>query len=294
MSITAAAKPITLSSCVQYDLTNQTTGLDYRIQISWPHNWDRCKQLRNGEIPVIYVLDGNSLFLTASEILWRSASATFYSGGGIIVAIGYQNVPTPTGSLFSSQRNTDLTLNKHEKYEGLGGADAFLDFIEEQVKPLVRNHFTDISIGQEAIFGHSFGGLCVLHSLFTKRGVYSSYFAASPSIWWDAAILDEAEQFCKRQEQDASCKSVLHMSYGSLEAEPHKDPQESDSKYDERVKRCGERKMGTNAVELERRLRESQNLGDLSVIRFEQEDHCSNAGSALLRALTTFFKSRDN
>ncbi|CAD0113109.1 unnamed protein product [Aureobasidium uvarum] len=278
--------PIILPNATQHDLTNPKTNLHYRIQISWPLDWDRTKTLRASKVPVIYILDGNSLFLTASEILWRSSSNTFYQGGGIIVGIGYQDVPTDSGSLYSSQRNTDLTLSEHEVYAGLGGADSFLDFVEQQVRPFVRNQFQDVSIGEEAIFGHSFGGLCVLHAMFSKRGgSFDAYFAASPSVWWDVKIVEEAENFCSCKDEMA-CS--LQLSYGSLEANPRRATSESDIEFEERIQRSAERKMGENAIAMEKTLRESGRLRDTSIINFEGEDHCTVATSALLRALSTF------
>lgn len=284
----ATGSPITLPNATQHDLTNSSIGLNYRIQISWPLNWDRTKQLRNSKVPVVYILDGNALFLTATEILWRSASNSFYHGGGIIVAIGYQNVPTETGSLFSSQRNTDLTINEHEVHAGLGGADAFLEFIGREVRPLVEKQFKDVETGEEAIFGHSFGGLCVLHSLFSKKGgAFDAYFAASPSVWWDAAIVAEADKFCNAESKDS--QGSLQISYGVLEQRPTRSNVESDVEFEERQKRCTERKMGDNAVELEKKLRSSGKLTTVSITEFEGEDHGTVATSALLRALSTFF-----
>jgi predicted alpha/beta superfamily hydrolase len=248
---------------------------------------DRTKQVRDSKIPVIYILDGNALFLTATEILWRSSSNSFYQGGGIVVGIGYQDIPTESGSLYSSQRNTDLTLSEHEVHAGLGGADAFLDFIGEEVRPLVKKQFKDISIGKEAVFGHSFGGLCVLHALFSKQGgVFDAYFAASPSIWWDSKIVEEAKDFCSRKESEMECS--LQLSYGSLEAKPKQHHSESDIEFEERGKLCTERKMGENAVAMETMLQESKKLKDLSIIEFEDEDHLTVTTPALLRALSTF------
>lgn len=280
---------ITLPSCIQHDLTNAQTGLNYRIQISWPVNWERTKQLRQNSVPAIYILNGNALFLTASEIVWRSASNSFYRGGGIVVAIGYQNIPTETGSLYSSQRNCDLTPNQHDIHEGLGGADVFLRFVDDQVKPLIREQFPHVNIGEEAIFGHSFGGLCVLHSLFSSRGAFDAYFAASPSIWWDAAIIDEADRFCKDTGSDSDKKWSLQLSYGLLEVQPRIYTGESDTEFDERKKRSEERKMEQYAVDMHKRLRESGRLERVSISEFEGEDHGTVATSALLRALTTFF-----
>jgi predicted alpha/beta superfamily hydrolase len=277
--------PLTLSNVIQYDLTNPQTGLNYRIQISWPLNWDRTKQLRDSKIPVIYILDGNSLFLTATEILWRSSINSFYQGGGIVVGIGYQDVPTESGSLYSSQRNTDLTLSEHEVHAGLGGADTFLKFISEEVKPLVRKQFADVSIGNEALFGHSFGGLCVLHALFSGV-VFDAYLAASPSIWWDSKIVGEAEDFCSSEAAGSECS--LQLSYGSLEARPTQHPSESEAEFEEREKSCVGRKMGENAVVMEKMLRKSRKFRDLSIIEFADEDHCTVVTPALLRAMSTF------
>lgn len=277
--------PLILPNAAQYDLTNPQTGLNYRVQISWPLNWDRTKQLRDSKIPVIYILDGNTLFLTATEMLWRSSSNTFYQGGGIVVGIGYQNIPTESGSLYSSQRNTDLTISEHAVHEGLGSADAFLKFIGEEVRPLLRKQFADVSIGEEAIFGHSFGGLCVLHALF-RRQRFDAYFAASPSIWWDSKIVKEAEEFCSREEEETKCS--LQLSYGSLEDKPTQHHSESKVEFDERVKQSTERKMGENAVVMEGMLQESKRLKDLSIVEFAGEDHLTVATSALLRALSTF------
>lgn len=279
--------PLTLPNATQHDLTNPQTGLNYRIQISSPLKWDRTKRLRDPQIPVIYILDGNTLFLTATEILWRSSSNSFYQGGGIVVGIGYQDIPTESGSLYSGQRNTDLTLSEHEVHAGLGGADAFLKFIGEEVRPLVRKQFADVSIGKEAIFGHSFGGLCVLHALFSNQGVFNAYFAASPSIWWDSKIVREAEGFCSREEEGTT-KSSLQLSYGSLEDKPTQHHSESEVEFEERLKQSMERNMGKNAVGMEKKLQESKKLKDLSIVEFEGEDHLTVATSALLRALSTF------
>ncbi|HCE8339908.1 TPA: ferric enterobactin esterase PfeE, partial [Pseudomonas aeruginosa] len=42
------------------------------------------------------------------------------------------------------------------------------------------------------LWGHSYGGLLVLHALFTRPGEFARYAAASPSLWWrDGAILGE-------------------------------------------------------------------------------------------------------
>ena len=66
----------------------------------------------------------------------------------------------------------------------LGGGDAFLALIEDEVKPLVRSVLGE-STGPQTLFGHSLGGLMVLHRLVTDPGSFACYAASSPSIWVD-------------------------------------------------------------------------------------------------------------
>ncbi|BBI61027.1 hypothetical protein HSBAA_23330 [Vreelandella sulfidaeris] len=64
-----------------------------------------------------------------------------------------------------------------------GGADRFLSFIEGHLKPEINRRFA-INTEQEAIFGHSLGGLFVLHALLTQPSSFDRYIAISPSLWW--------------------------------------------------------------------------------------------------------------
>jgi len=51
-----------------------------------------------------------------------------------------------------------------------------------------------IDLQRQTLWGHSYGGLAVLHALFTRPGAFSDYAAASPSLWWhDGVIVGEAQ-----------------------------------------------------------------------------------------------------
>src|SRR5690606_11435920 len=76
-----------------------------------------------------------------------------------------------------------------------GGQDAFLALIADDLLPrLRRDHLVDLSA--LTLFGHSLGGLFVLHTLFTRPGLFARYAAADPSTWWNAGEpLREAAAF---------------------------------------------------------------------------------------------------
>lgn len=77
-----------------------------------------------------------------------------------------------------------------------GGAAAFLDVIERRIKPEVERR-ARIDTRQQALWGHSLGGLFVLNALYTRPAAFQSYLAASPSLWWSqgAALGDPEQQF---------------------------------------------------------------------------------------------------
>ncbi|MFM1654869.1 alpha/beta hydrolase [Brevibacillus sp. B_LB10_24] len=64
-----------------------------------------------------------------------------------------------------------------------GGAEAFLAFMEEELKPAIEGQYP-IDRARQALFGHSLGGLFVLNVLFASPGSFRSYIAGSPSVWW--------------------------------------------------------------------------------------------------------------
>ena len=70
----------------------------------------------------------------------------------------------------------------------MGGADAFLSCLREQVVPFVRERF-DVAPEGSAIFGSSMGGLFVTHALHEAPGLFDAYLAVSPALWWGGAEL---------------------------------------------------------------------------------------------------------
>ncbi|MGE6630690.1 alpha/beta hydrolase [Bacillus sp. NPDC077027] len=159
--------------------------------------------------PVMYVLDGNSLFGTMVEALRLQSMRPEKSGvvPAIIVGIGYQ-----TEAPYHSLRQYDFTLTGPDasigaKIKGFsantyGGASAFFSFVEKTIKPYIEQRFP-INRSRQTLFGHSLGGLFALHTLFEHPDAYQTYIAGSPSIHWNKELfLEKEQQFinCLRQE----------------------------------------------------------------------------------------------
>ncbi|MGO4284877.1 alpha/beta hydrolase [Bosea sp. TAB14] len=171
---------------VRFDLTPQAGGAPYRIFLRIPPG-----TLPASGWPVLYLLDANAVIATAVEALRVQAAYPLGTGirDAVVVGIGY---PTE-GAYDSVRRSWDYGPPPGQIYPPhaaggpdvrTGGAEAFLTFIEEELKPLVATR-TRIDAAHQAIFGHSFGGLFVLYALFTRPAAFRDWIAISPAIWWE-------------------------------------------------------------------------------------------------------------
>lgn len=176
------------------------------------------------KLPVVFVVDGNLLFPNLASTAQLLSLAGFPSI--IIVGVGYSR-PSFEESLAS--RNRDLTPTTdtaftQEMATGLeqmgmtypsygisGGADAFLAFINDELKPFIAAQYPNADLSDTAVVGHSLGGLFVLYALFTSPESFTRYIAGSPSLWWDEGVMLEAAQ------QSGDIDARLFMSYGALE-----------------------------------------------------------------------------
>ncbi|WP_038363273.1 alpha/beta hydrolase-fold protein [Bosea sp. UNC402CLCol] len=171
---------------VRFDLTPQAGGAPYRIFLRIPPGTPPASGW-----PVLYLLDANAVIATAVEALRVQAAYPLGTGirDAVVVGIGY---PTE-GAYDSVRRSWDYGPPPGQVYPPhavggpdvrTGGAEAFLTFIEEELKPLVATR-TRIDAAHQAIFGHSFGGLFVLYALFTRPAAFRDWIAISPAIWWE-------------------------------------------------------------------------------------------------------------
>ncbi|KAL4924968.1 alpha/beta hydrolase [Aspergillus undulatus] len=297
MTQTDTPAAITLPNSEQFYLNN-ARGEQYLIQVCWPLHWNkRDPDTERNHLPIIYIVDGNAFFLSATEALWRRSAESHYAGGGIVVAIGYPLAGT--GKVYHRvRRNLDLTIPTPRKpLEGYGGADVLLDFINESVRPAVKARFPNVSISREALYGHSYGGLLSLHALFTRPDMFDAYIASSPSIWWnEKCILAEAKRFIEDIKEDNAYASgekklpTLMMYLGGLEQDPPQWNDEPEDKWEERKRTAAILNMRNNVLSLMDLIRGCTRLHSVSFSEYAGEDHGTVMACSMSRGLTTFFE----
>lgn len=237
-----------------------------------------------------YLVDGNVSFLTATESAWRRQLSSQYTGGGLIVAIGYPL----TGKLYDfTRRNYDLTPPPVFPIPGHGGADEFLEFIDETVRPTVKARYPEVTFSREALYGHSYGGIFALHALFTRPTMFSSYFVSSPSIFWNGkCIMVEAKTFMEQESRIPmnGPPPSLAIFWGSHEQTPPRNNDEQLEDYEKRIQTASDQKMADNAFGLCQMLRSSNLLENIKAEEFLREDHVSITPCSVNRSLITFFE----
>ncbi|MBZ8142676.1 esterase [Rubrivivax gelatinosus] len=208
----AADAPVQLPGARQFDIVSQATGQHYRIFVSAPDAPPPA-----AGYPVLVVLDGNAAFPVAA-FLARSVAARRERTGHppvLVVGVGY-----PGEADFDvAARRRDYTVGVGEPGEEghEGGAERFLDFVERELKPrIAERHRLDAR--RQALFGHSFGGLLVLHAALTRPASFSTFLASSPSIWWNGRrVLDGLDRALALP---PPAVPRLQISVGALEDEP--------------------------------------------------------------------------
>jgi predicted alpha/beta superfamily hydrolase len=234
--------------------------------VAAPHGADLARAY-----PVLYVLDGNQYFGTASEALTRQ-SALRDVAPAVVVGIGY---PTDDPTEVLRRRAFDLTPSP-SKIEGKhGGGDTFLRVIEEEVKPFVQARYK-VDAANQIIWGQSIAGLLVLRQLFRNPAAYSTYILSSPAIWWnDREVLRDEETFSVAI-RESNLKLKVLITSASDEQYRDNDP---------RLLAEETERMVDNASELAGRLAILKPQLTVARVIFEGELHSTVPQASLSRAL---------
>lgn len=166
----------------EFRLASADGARRYRVRIAVPK---RAAPAQGH--PVAYLLDGNAALMELDEPLLASLVAA--GPAPVIVMIGHDG----DLRIDSVSRALDYTPARRDdgapEFDELsperrsGGADAFLQLIETAIRPQVEQRIR-IDRNRQTLWGHSYGGLFVLHALSTRPRLFANYVAVDPSLWW--------------------------------------------------------------------------------------------------------------
>lgn len=154
-----------------------------------PRNYD---QHSSRKYPVLYLLDGQSHFLSVTGMVdqlseeWNTKFPEMIIVG-VLSTLDRTRDLTPT-HIEGDHPNIDSTSCKDS-----GGNDKFIVFLEKELIPQINASYSASSY--RVLVGHSFGGLTVVNVLLKHTHLFNDYVAIDPSIWWDHKyMLNEAKK----------------------------------------------------------------------------------------------------
>ncbi len=158
-------------------------GEERSVLVRVPPGYDRSTE----RYPVIYMLDGHGSYLSMMPGIIESQAW----GGQMpeVILVSIQN----------TDRTRDLTPTKTER-AGSGGIDKFLDFLQNEVMPLVEKNYR--TAPYRIFAGHSLGGLAVIYSFVTRPEMFNAYIAASPVLHWDKGFVLKRTEEALKQNKD--------------------------------------------------------------------------------------------
>ncbi len=175
------------------NLTSEITGRTYQISVALPENYATS----NETYPVLYAVDANEQFGTVVETA-RLLRLDETVPELVIVGIGY---PVGWFTNASELRAVDIC--------GRGNRAAFLDFIRQELIPLMESEFRANPAGR-ALYGHSCGGGFALHALLEGDGTFERFIAGSPGT---QSILPLESAYAENHD---SLRAQLFLSSGLL------------------------------------------------------------------------------
>jgi predicted alpha/beta superfamily hydrolase len=155
-----------------FPFDSHAVGRPFHIYVRLPDTYQADESAR---YPVVYVLDGDSLFpiLAASHLF-----LTIDEGlpEAIVVGIAY-------GSFDPSinRRGFDFTAPGDNVDPDRGGAPAFHDFLKNELAPEIENRYR-ADPARRVLFGQSRGGSMVLYSAFTEPDLFWGRIASNPAF----------------------------------------------------------------------------------------------------------------
>ncbi|MEZ5966161.1 MAG: alpha/beta hydrolase-fold protein [Planctomycetota bacterium] len=159
----------------------------------------------DGPLPVVLVNDGHKAFEPHDH---RTVSPLHQTGtlqlhrvmDGLLCESRVRPAVVVAVAVHSGSR-ADQYVPIRTRYGGTqfgGQGEAYLDLLEHEVLPAVRQHLRHVPIAENAadrvLMGASIGGVSALYGAMTRPSVFGGAIALSPSAWVDDGFLTRLVQ----------------------------------------------------------------------------------------------------
>lgn len=155
-----------------FRIASQANGRTYHIYVRFPDGYDPASAR---EYPVVYLLDGDSLFpLLAPTHLFLTYDEALPEA--IIVGIAYGSFDRTV-----NKRHVDFSAPAPDAAPGEDGAPEFLAFLKQELIPRVESRYR-IDATKRVLLGQSRGGYFVLWSALEDPDLFWGRIASNPVL----------------------------------------------------------------------------------------------------------------
>lgn len=155
-----------------FKIASRETGRTYYIYVRFPDGYDSVSEKK---YPVIYLLDGDSLFpLLAPTHLFLTYDENLPEA--IIVGIAYGGFDRTVNN-----RHVDFSAPASDAPPGEDGAPKFLSFLKQELIPRTEGRYR-VDATKRVLLGQSRGGYFVLWSALEDPDLFWGRIASNPSL----------------------------------------------------------------------------------------------------------------
>ncbi|GHH34938.1 alpha/beta hydrolase [Lentzea cavernae] len=211
------------------------SGHRYGVWVTTPPGYAESSE----SMPLIYVLDGNWTVGFTAPLVVTQADPYLSVAPYVQVSVGYAGAEAAN---WSELRNRDLvppgepvsdevkaalatardagTLTQEHMDAFLAEladshADVFLDFLTNELHPLLRERFRVSDTGH-GLFGYSYGGLFALYAWLRETSLFATIGAGSPGVTGPASQVFELLRAFPEHAED-SAAPLLHITLNEAE-----------------------------------------------------------------------------
>lgn len=174
----AASAPAPLTVGESFTLRSAVLGEERRINVYLPAAYGDTAYL-----PVLYMPDGG----IAEDFLHVAGLVQVSTGNGTMrpfILVGIENTARRRDLTGPTERAEDRRIAPV-----VGGSEAFRRFIRTELMPTVRARYR--TTDETAIVGESLAGLFIVETWLLEPGLFDTYIAFDPSLWWNGGKLLE-------------------------------------------------------------------------------------------------------
>lgn len=199
-----APQPITLGE--SYAVPSAVMGTERTINVYLPAGYAKG----DARYSVLYLIDGG-VDQDFVHVVGASVIGAAWGRQQDVIIVG----------IATKDRRDELTGPTADpallaKYPTAGHSERFRRFIRDEVKPLIAARYR--TNGTDGVIGESLAGLFIVETWLREPGLFGSYAAVSPSLWWDKAALVAAAPSLVGKRQDGHRLMIATAKEGEEEA----------------------------------------------------------------------------